>query len=153
MHLSLWWSGKSAIIWQLQWLVVPKSAFPDSKSLFCLQAKVASVVVSTTACHAGAPELYLRFRFQCWVNIGPPPTLGQCLGFARDLFCHAKWETVTVYFSSNKLTPFSYALWSQQTRAVEPMWIQCWATVCDAVPTLSSHWFNVTCLLGYNSIL
>ena len=25
---------------------------------------------------------------------------------------------------------------------------QCWANVCDAGPTLSQHWFNVSCLLG-----
>ena len=26
------------------------------------------------------------------------------------------------------------------------MLFQCWATVCDAGPTLKQHWFNVSCL-------
>ena len=28
------------------------------------------------------------------------------------------------------------------------MWFQCWATVCDAGPTLKPHWVNASCLLG-----
>ena len=30
------------------------------------------------------------------------------------------------------------------------MLIQCWATVCDAGPTLNQHMLNVSCVLGYN---
>ena len=36
----------------------------------------------------------------------------------------------------------------QQTREVEPMLGQCWASVLDDEPTLTQHWFNVSCLLG-----
>ena len=36
---------------------------------------------------------------------------------------------------------------SYQAHDVEPMLLYCWATVCDAGPTLSQHWLNVPCLL------
>ena len=35
-----------------------------------------------------------------------------------------------------------------ETRDGKPMWFQCWATVCDAGPTLKPHWINASCLLG-----
>ena len=37
---------------------------------------------------------------------------------------------------------------SQQTRGIEPMLFECWATVYDAGLTLKQHWFNASCLLG-----
>ena len=37
---------------------------------------------------------------------------------------------------------------SQQTRGVETMLFERWATVYDAVPTLKQHRFNASCLLG-----
>ena len=36
----------------------------------------------------------------------------------------------------------------QQTRSIDSMLAQCWATVCDAVPTLSQQSINISCLLG-----
>ena len=42
---------------------------------------------------------------------------------------------------------------SQQARDVEPMLVQCWATVCDAGPTLNQHWFNASCLCLVDIIL
>ena len=32
----------------------------------------------------------------------------------------------------------------QQTRYTDPMLVQCWASVADAVPTLNQHWFNAS---------
>ena len=37
---------------------------------------------------------------------------------------------------------------SQQTRVIDPMCEQCWASVADAEPTLFTHWVNHSCLLG-----
>ena len=37
---------------------------------------------------------------------------------------------------------------TQQTRYVETMMFQCWASVEDVGPTLKHHCFNVACLLG-----
>ena len=37
---------------------------------------------------------------------------------------------------------------AQQTRDIDPMLGQCWASVVDAVPTLPQHWVNVLCLLA-----
>ena len=34
------------------------------------------------------------------------------------------------------------------TRDIEPMLGQCWADVVDGGPTLTRHWFNVSCLLN-----
>ena len=31
---------------------------------------------------------------------------------------------------------------------VDPMLVQCWPTICDAVPASNQHWFNASCLLG-----
>ena len=45
--------------------------------------------------------------------------------------------------------PTRLLLVSQQTRDNEPMLGQCWADVVDGGPTLTQHWFNVACLLGY----
>ena len=38
-------------------------------------------------------------------------------------------------------------LLTQQTRDVQPMLVQCWASVEDDGPTLYQHWLNVSCLL------
>ena len=35
----------------------------------------------------------------------------------------------------------------QQTRDIEPLLVQCWASVYDAGPTLNQQWLNVSCLL------
>ena len=39
---------------------------------------------------------------------------------------------------------------TQQTRDIDPMLVQCWASVVDDGPTLNQHWVNVstTCLLA-----
>ena len=37
---------------------------------------------------------------------------------------------------------------AQQTRYIDFMLVQCWATVFDAVPTLNRNRINVSCLLG-----
>ena len=37
---------------------------------------------------------------------------------------------------------------SQQTRDIDLMLDQCWATVYDAGPTLVQHWVDVSCLPG-----
>ena len=44
-----------------------------------------------------------------------------------------------------------YNVPSQQTRHMDSMPDQCWATVCDAGPTLIRHWINVSFLLGCDS--
>ena len=41
-----------------------------------------------------------------------------------------------------------YDLPTQQTRDIEPLLIQCWASVVDGGPTLNQQWLNVACLLG-----
>ena len=40
-----------------------------------------------------------------------------------------------------------------QTRNIQPMLVQCWASVEDDGPTLYQHWLNVLCLLGIHIIL
>ena len=37
---------------------------------------------------------------------------------------------------------------SQQTQDIEQMLSQCWASVYDVAPTLTQHWFSVSCFLG-----
>ena len=44
-----------------------------------------------------------------------------------------------------------YDAW-RQARNIEPMVGQCWADVVDGGPTLTQHWFNVWCLLGWRRI-
>ena len=41
---------------------------------------------------------------------------------------------------------------TQQTRYIEPMSAQCWADVYDVGPTLSQHWYYVSCLLGSTQV-
>ena len=36
----------------------------------------------------------------------------------------------------------------QQTRDIEPLLVQCWASVVDGGPTLNQQWLNGACLLG-----
>ena len=50
--------------------------------------------------------------------------------------------------------------YSQQTRGVDHVLVQCWFIVCDAGPTLNQHMVNSPCLLGewwtrsrYNDII
>ena len=40
----------------------------------------------------------------------------------------------------------------QQTRDIDPMVVQCWPTVCDAVPASNQHWFNASVFAGLRSI-
>ena len=37
---------------------------------------------------------------------------------------------------------------TQQTRHINPMVVQCWASVVDGGPALDHHWVDVSCLLG-----
>ena len=37
---------------------------------------------------------------------------------------------------------------SRKTRDIEPLLVQCWASVVDGEPTLNQQWLNVSCLLG-----
>ena len=37
----------------------------------------------------------------------------------------------------------------QQTRYIDQMSVYCWTSVEDNGPTLSRHWINVLCMLGY----
>ena len=41
---------------------------------------------------------------------------------------------------------------SQQTREIETLLVQCWASVVDGGPTLSQQCLNVSCLLGSRSL-
>ena len=43
--------------------------------------------------------------------------------------------------------PSRRVLDTQQTRYIDPVLGQCWATVCDGGPTLTQHWVDVSCLL------
>ena len=38
---------------------------------------------------------------------------------------------------------------SQQTRHVNPMLVECWASVLDVGPILQQHWVDISCLLGH----
>ena len=40
---------------------------------------------------------------------------------------------------------------TQQTRDIEPLLVQCWASVVDGGPALNQQWLNVSCLLGMPS--
>ena len=42
---------------------------------------------------------------------------------------------------------------TQQTRHIDLMLVQCWASVVDGGPTLAQHWIDVSCLLGRPSFL
>ena len=37
----------------------------------------------------------------------------------------------------------------KQSRGVEQVLFQCWASVADAGPTLKQNWFDVECLQGW----
>ena len=37
---------------------------------------------------------------------------------------------------------------TQQIRDVQPMWVQCWASIGDDGSILNQHWLNVSCFLG-----
>ena len=37
---------------------------------------------------------------------------------------------------------------TQQTRDIESLLVQCWASVVDGGPTLNQQWLNVSCVLG-----
>ena len=37
----------------------------------------------------------------------------------------------------------------QQTRDIKPMLGSCWSSIVDDEPTLTQHWFNISCLLGH----
>ena len=37
---------------------------------------------------------------------------------------------------------------AQQTRAIEPLLVQCWASVVDGGPTLNQQWLNISCFLS-----
>ena len=39
---------------------------------------------------------------------------------------------------------------AQQTRDIKPMLVQCWSGVVDGGTTLNQHWFNASCLLGFD---
>ena len=59
------------------------------------------------------------------------------------------WKTQMVNnFMGITFRGWGCALQPKQTQDVESMVFQCWATVCDAGPTLKYHWFNVLYLLG-----
>ena len=57
---------------------------------------------------------------------------------------HSDYSTLKVKFKMGVVTV-------QQTREAQPISAQCWPIVCDAVPTLSQHWLNVSCLLGVHT--
>ena len=59
-----------------------------------------------------------------------------------------KWDiTKKMEYNQDKLCWWCM-IWTQQTRDIEPLLVQCWFTVHDADPTLNQHWLNVSCLLG-----
>ena len=37
---------------------------------------------------------------------------------------------------------------NQQTRDIEPLLVQCWASVVDGGPTLNQQWLNLSSSLG-----
>ena len=57
------------------------------------------------------------------------------------------YQTGCIYLSTrpNLLLPH---LPTQQTQDIDPMLVQCWASVVDGGPTLDQHWVDVLCLLG-----
>ena len=74
----------------------------------------------------GSQKLYLnKMVGKCCFNAGPTSAmLGQNFVYTRDTRTHP-----------------------QQTRYIDSMLVQCWATVFDAVPPLNQQRINVSCLL------
>ena len=61
------------------------------------------------------------------------------------MLCHQSLKTHTTQ-TQDDCTPVLLAVWSQQTRHIETMIVQCWASVADGGTTLNHHCFNVPCL-------
>ena len=51
------------------------------------------------------------------------------------------------YFSPHELCTSDTFTWMVVLRGIHPMLFQCWASVCDAGPTLKQHRVNASCLL------
>ena len=117
----------------------------------------------------------LGHRLRRWPNI--KSALGECivcsLGFSFNVLTLAVkllnidriirfaehpiwqfWSRSTDLFWTELIggnRPNALLMWAtylaQQTRDVDPMVVQCWATGCAAGPTLNHHWVNDPCLL------
>ena len=70
--------------------------------------------------------IMLAHRLRRWSNI--MPTVGQRLVFAG--------------------IRTSFRLGLSSSRDIEPLLVQCWASVVDGGPTLNHQWLNVSRLLG-----
>ena len=76
---------------------------------------------------------------QCWLNGGPAsPASAQPLSSGPLSACY-KW----------------FKVWSRWARHIEPMLFECWATVCDAGPTLKQRRVVLAgdCARMYNILL
>ena len=66
--------------------------------------------------------------------------------------CCKRQKMVTVHLQSKRCHCLtlrgSYVVYTQQTRDIDLMLVQCWATVYDAGPTLDQHRVDDSCLLG-----
>ena len=109
-------------------------------------------------------EFYPIFVY-CWSNVvDDGPTINQHWSNVLCLLCPASFQMNCVwpyispaslhYSSKCEMLTQCWRLWdiivqlSQQTRYIPAMLVRCWATVCDADPTLYQHCVNVSCLRG-----
>ena len=51
----------------------------------------------------------------------------------------------------HRILPQTGSVFSQQTRDIDDVLVQCWHIVCDDGPTLNQHMINAPCLLGEHS--
>ena len=70
------------------------------------------------------------------LRCGRWPTFGSIL----VLMCRVCWDIDVQILAFLPL--------SQQTRHIETILVDCWASAADSGPTLNQHCFNVSCLLG-----
>ena len=84
-----------------------------------------------------------------WYNIcnesSEPPYSGGLLNFGSYGF-FSKYDVWCMH-GTIELKRLSWQSTSQQTRYINPMLIQCWASVVDAGPTLDQHSLDVSCSL------
>ena len=93
--------------------------------------------------------LILAIIIQKCQNKNKPPRQkrAQCLMYVIKLkkcLLHVQCDTIHRTYTCIDLSHYC----SQQTHRIDPMLVQCWASVVDGGPTLKQHWVNFLCLLG-----
>ena len=84
-------------------------------------------------------ELMLGHRLRSWPNIK--------LFLAHGRFLPGMWVIGGGNWAGD-VCVISHSLDYKQTRGIDPILVQCWATVYDDGPTLNQYWVNASRLLA-----